>query len=218
MLLTATPHSGDKEAFDNLLGLLDQKFTGLGEMPDGQRRSELRDALGDHFVQRRRQDLKTEWGTEGADFPDRETREATYTLDGEWGALFQEVLDYARELVRRTASASRFRQRMSWWAALALLRCVSSSPAAAASSLRTKLLNLQNSNGEQNIDEAQQLEDLEALAGDAVLDGSDEALSNEEAAPGSDLSEPADAAQLNRLIREAERLQGPKADPRLNQG
>ena len=106
---------------------------------------------------------------------------------------------------------------MSWWAALALLRCVSSSPAAAASSLRTKLLNLQNSNGEQNIDEAQQLEDLEALAGDAVLDGSDEALSNEEAAPGSDLSEPSDAAQLNHLIHEAERLQGPKADPKLRQ-
>ena len=217
VLLTATPHSGDKEAFDNLLGLLNQKFAGLGEMPDGPRRSELRDELGDHFVQRRRQDLKTEWGTEGADFPDRETREATYTLDGEWGALFQEVLDYARELVRRSASASRFQQRMSWWAALALLRCVSSSPAAAASSLRTKLLNLQTSNGEHNIDEAQQLEDLEALAGDAVLDGSDEALSNEEAAPGSDLSEPADAAQLNRLIQEAERLQGPKDDPKLRQ-
>ena len=76
VLLTAAPHSGDKEAFDNLLGLLDQKFAGLGEMPDGSRRSQLRDELG-ITLQRRWQDLKTEWGTEGADFPDRETREAT---------------------------------------------------------------------------------------------------------------------------------------------
>lgn len=217
VLLTATPHSGDTEAFDNLLGLLDPKFGGLGELPDGPRRSELREQLGDHFVQRRRQDLKTEWGTEGADFPDRETREATYRLDGAWGSLFQEVVAYARELVRRTAGASRFRQRMSWWAALALLRCVSSSPAAAASSLRTKLLNLQSGNGQASLDEAQQLEELEALAGAAVLDGDDEELSNEEAAPGSDLADPVDAVRLQQLINEADRLQGPEHDPKLRQ-
>ncbi len=218
VLLTATPHSGDPEAFDNLLGLLDQKFAGLGEMPDGPKRSELREELGDHFVQRRRKDLKDVlWGEEGADFPDRESREAIYNLDGEWGELFQDVLAYARELVQRTAGASRFRQRMSWWAALALLRCVSSSPAAAASSLRTKLLNLQSSNGQAGLDEAQQLEELEELAGAAVLDGDDDELSNEEAAPGSDLADPADASRLRQLIENAERLQGPQGDPKLRQ-
>ena len=222
LLLTATPHSGDKEAFDNLLGLLDHKFAGLGEMPDGPRRTQLREELGDHFVQRRRQDLKSEWGTEGADFPDRETREAIYNLDGEWGVLFQQVLDYARELVRRTAGASRFRQRMSWWAALALLRCVSSSPAAAASSLRTKLLNLQASPGSgasdsTGLDETEQLKELEELAGFAVLDGVDEELSNEEAAPGSDLADPADASRLQQLIADADRLKGPEHDPKLRQ-
>jgi SNF2 family DNA or RNA helicase len=46
VLLTATPHSGDQEAFDNLLGLLDPKFEGLSEMPEGQRRKDLRDELG----------------------------------------------------------------------------------------------------------------------------------------------------------------------------
>jgi hypothetical protein len=85
-----------------------------------------------------------EWGTEGADFPDRETREATYTLSGDWGKLFDDVLAYARELVERSVGESKLRQRMSWWAALALLRCVSSSPAAASASLRTKLFNLQS--------------------------------------------------------------------------
>jgi superfamily II DNA or RNA helicase len=222
VLLTATPHSGDKEAFDNLLGLLDPKFEGLSEMPEGQRRKELRDELGNYFVQRRRVDLKEEWGTEGADFPDRETREATYTLSGEWGALFHDVLAYARELVRRSAGESKFRQRMSWWAALALLRCVSSSPAAAAASLRTKLLNLQamdlpGDDGGSGLEEEQLSGDLDAMASLAVLDGDDEELSGEEAAPGSDLAQAGDAEHLKDLIARADRLRGRAHDPKLNQ-
>ena len=61
-------------------------------MPEVSRRDALRDELGDHFVQRRRQDIRAEWGSDGADFPDRETREATYELTGAWGALFNDVL------------------------------------------------------------------------------------------------------------------------------
>ena len=199
VLLTATPHSGDKDAFDNLLGLLDRKFEKLGEMPEGPRRDALRLELRDYFVQRRRKDLRQEWGTEGADFPDRETRDAEYVLSGAWGELFGEVLAYARELVRRSSGASRFRQRMSWWAALALLRCVSSSPAAASASLRTKLLALQDQ-GDGSVDERQQEDDLESLAGQAVLDGDNDDLTPEEAAPGSDLAEAQDAERLADLM------------------
>lgn len=222
VLLTATPHSGDKEAFDNLLGLLDPKFEGLSEMPEGQRRKDLRDELGNYFVQRRRLDLKEEWGTEGADFPDRETREATYSLSGDWGELFNDVLDYARELVRRSAGESKFRQRMSWWAALALLRCVSSSPAAASASLRTKLLNLQGGDATEakasgGLDEEQLSGDLEAMASLAVLDGGEEELSGEEAAPGGDLANPEDAEHLRELIARADLLRGKADDPKLKQ-
>ncbi|MFM8276412.1 MAG: helicase-related protein, partial [Cyanobium sp.] len=214
VLLTATPHSGDKEAFDNLLGLLDPKFEGLSEMPEGPQRKALRDALGNYFVQRRRLDLKEEWGSEGADFPDRETREATYALSGDWGALFNDVLDYARELVRRSAGESTFRQRMSWWAALALLRCVSSSPAAASASLRTKLLHLP---GAVAPDEAQRCGDLDAMASLAVLDGAEEELSGEEAAPCADLARAQDAEPLRDLIARADRLRGKVHDPKLKQ-
>ena len=35
VFLTATPHSGDDTAFHNLLGLLEQKFVQLLEMPEG---------------------------------------------------------------------------------------------------------------------------------------------------------------------------------------
>jgi len=223
VLLTATPHSGDKEAFDNLLGLLDPKFEGLSEMPEGQRRKDLRDELGNYFVQRRRLDLKEEWGTEGADFPDRETREATYTLSGDWGRLFDDVLAYARELVERSVGESKLRQRMSWWAALALLRCVSSSPAAASASLRTKLFNLQNGTDCASTDTAsassedELADDLEAMATLAVLDGAEEEFSAEEAAPGADLAESADAGLLKDLIERSDRLRGKAHDPKLKQ-
>jgi superfamily II DNA or RNA helicase len=223
VLLTATPHSGDQEAFDNLLGLLDPKFEGLSEMPEGQRRKDLRDELGNYFVQRRRLDLKEEWGTEGADFPDRETREATYTLSGDWGRLFDDVLAYARALVERSVGESKLRQRMSWWAALALLRCVSSSPAAASASLRTKLFNLQSGTDCASPDAAsassedELADDLEAMATLAVLDGAEEEFSAEEAAPGADLAESADAGLLKDLIDRSDRLRGKAHDPKLKQ-
>jgi superfamily II DNA or RNA helicase len=223
VLLTATPHSGDQEAFDNLLGLLDPKFEGLSEMPEGQRRKDLRDELGNYFVQRRRLDLKEEWGTEGADFPDRETREATYTLSGDWGKLFDDVLAYARELVERSVGESKLRQRMSWWAALALLRCVSSSPAAASASLRTKLFNLQSGTDCASPDAAsassedELADDLEAMATLAVLDGAEEEFSAEEAAPGADLADTADAGLLKNLIDRSDRLRGKAHDPKLKQ-
>jgi superfamily II DNA or RNA helicase len=218
VLLTATPHSGDQEAFDNLLGLLDPKFEGLSEMPEGQRRKDLRDELGNYFVQRRRLDLKEEWGTEGADFPDRETREATYTLSGDWGKLFDDVLAYARELVERSVGESKLRQRMSWWAALALLRCVSSSPAAASASLRTKLFNLQNGADPASAPSEDELaDDLEAMATLAVLDGAEEEFSAEEAAPGADLADTADAGLLRDLIERSDRLRGKAHDPKLKQ-
>lgn len=218
VLLTATPHSGDQEAFDNLLGLLDPKFEGLSEMPEGERRKDLRDELGNYFVQRRRLDLKEEWGTEGADFPDRETREATYTLSGDWGKLFDDVLAYARELVERSVGESKLRQRMSWWAALALLRCVSSSPAAASASLRTKLFNLQSGADAAAAPSEEELaDDLEAMATLAVLDGAEEEFSAEEAAPGADLADVVDAALLRDLIERSDRLRGKAHDPKLKQ-
>ena len=159
-------------------------------------------------MQRRRQDIRAVWGSDGSDFPDRETREATYELTGAWGALFKDVLEYARTLIKRSAGQSRLRQRMSWWAALALLRCISSSPAAAAVSLRTKLAGLEQGNG-QGLSEEQQLSELEALASQGVLDGLDEAMSEEESAPGGDLAVEADRAHLEALIETAEGLRGP---------
>jgi superfamily II DNA or RNA helicase len=203
VLLTATPHSGDEDAFFNLLGLLRPDFTQLKDLPPGAR-TDLRDALSRHFVQRRRPDI-AEW-QDSSMFPDRKTAEITYRLTGAWGQLFNDVLDYARELVERSEGQGMREQRMNWWAALALLRCISSSPAAAVNALRTRLKGGQNEGGELT------LEELEAQASDRVMDGLDDALSSDDIEPAAQTE---DSARLQMLIADADKLAGAANDPKL---
>ena len=211
VLLTATPHSGDDAAFHNLLGLLSPDFVALRDMKEGEERTGLRDRLANHFVQRRRGDI-AEW-RDTAGFPVRESREATYILGGDWGALFDDVLEYARGMVRRTEKGSLLEQRMSWWAALALLRCVSSSPAAAAVALRTRLLAAGGAT------EAECVDLLDRAAGERVLDGSaEDGLPTDESVPAGTVGDadgaPRDAAILNGLIARAGKIRGVANDPK----
>lgn len=206
VLLTATPHSGDEEAFFNLLGLLRPDFTQLKDLPAGQR-SDLREDLSKHFVQRRRPDI-TEW-QDTSMFPDRRSAEVTYKLTGAWGQLFNDVLAYARELVERSEGQALREQRMNWWAALALLRCISSSPAAAVNALRTRL---QGAIGEAGHTEATSLEEFEAQATDRVLDGTDDALSTDDLEPGARTE---DSQRLESLMASAAALAGQQNDPKL---
>jgi len=177
----------------------------------------LRRQLADHFIQRRRQDIK-EW-QEGKLFPDRFTAEATYKLSGAWGALFQEVLDYARELVEREAEGS-LRQRMNWWAALALLRCISSSPQAAVRALQTRLDSSDRLKavgcrlkGEECLCEEEAIRELEEQGAATVLDGSEDlGLSSDDVEPGAALDE--DVQLLSAMIDKARSLKS-GADPKL---
>jgi superfamily II DNA or RNA helicase len=206
VMLTATPHSGDEEAFFNLLGLLRPDFTQLKDLPVGQR-SDLREDLSRHFVQRRRPDI-AEW-QDASMFPDRCTAEITYKLTGAWGQLFNDVLAYARELVERSEGQALREQRMNWWAALALLRCISSSPAAAVNALRTRL---QGALGEAGQAKATSLEEFEAQATDRVLDGTDDALSTDDLEPGAKTE---DSQRLEALMASAAALAGQQNDPKL---
>lgn len=206
VLLTATPHSGDEEAFFNLLGLLRPDFTQLKDLPAGQR-SDLREDLSRHFVQRRRPDI-AEW-QDTSMFPDRKSAEITYKLTGAWGQLFNDVLAYARELVERAEGQGLREQRMNWWAALALLRCISSSPAAAVNALRTRL---QGALGEAEGAAATSLEEFEAQASDRVLDGTDDALSTDDIEPGAQTE---DSQRLQALMTSAAALAGQQNDPKL---
>lgn len=200
VLLTATPHSGDETAFYNLLSLLDPRFAELqGRMTAS---DPLRQELARHFVQRRRKDI-VEWQAEthdGRGFPRRMKTELTYQLSGEWGAFFDAVQDYCRELAETVEQQEQQGgARLIWYATLALLRCVASSPAAAVKALTTRL--------EGTVPD-------EALLGDERLhDGEADDLS------GSDLEPPAqmqDAApRLQALIADAQRLSGKAGDPKL---
>lgn len=136
VLVTATPHSGKEDAFRSLLGFLDEKFDHLPEDLTGQQNLEHRRNLANHFVQRRRADI-THYMDADTPFPAREDREESYKLSPVYKKLFEKVLDYARETVRDT-SGNQFHQRVRWWSALALLRSLASSPAAAAATLRNR--------------------------------------------------------------------------------
>lgn len=211
IFLTATPHSGDEEAFYNLLGLINPDYRTLRERT-GTVRDKLRESLANHFVQRRRADI-AEWQDTSV-FPDRLSREAPYKLNGDWGLLFNDVLDYARKMVESAAGESLLKQRMNWWAALALLRCISSSPAAAAIALRTRIRSLTE------VAEKAQVEELDRAGAETVYDGDiDGDLSTDDTQPGALIVEDgvphADGPVLADFVSRAEALRGPNKDGKL---
>lgn len=134
VLLTATPHSGDEEAFARLLSLISPEF-GAVHFDD----PKFRERLARHFVQRRRVDVKApEWG-EDRTFPKHETTDHDYRLTLDHLAFHEAVLDYCFGVVHRAGGGKR-EQRLAFWGTLALMRCVGSSPAAALSALRNRAL------------------------------------------------------------------------------
>jgi superfamily II DNA or RNA helicase len=188
VLLTATPHSGDEAAFSRLLSLLDDAFADGAFDSDAARRR-----LATHFVQRRRIDITgRDWGEDRA-FPRHETGERPYDLSTDHRSFHDAVLDYCMDVVEGAGPDQR-RRRLAFWGTLALMRCVGSSPAAAASALRNRLAADPDRLEEQVFDE-------DADEADAV---------DVEPAPGLEAEGP-----LAALVAQAERLT--KApDPKLD--
>lgn len=136
VLVTATPHSGNEEAFRSLMAILNRDFGALAAELDGADREGAQKKLAAHLVQRRRPDIRR-YLEEDTAFPERFDKESTYTLSDEYKKLFLDILEFAREYVQEQGQGQRQR-RVRYWSALALLRCVSSSPAAAAATLRCR--------------------------------------------------------------------------------
>jgi superfamily II DNA or RNA helicase len=208
LLVTATPHSGKEEAFRNLLGLLDPALAALPEDLAGPGRERERALLARHFVQRRRADIRA-YLAEDTPFPDRQTREETYTLNPQYRRLFERVLDYARETVTDPATSATT-QRVRWWSVLALLRSLASSPAAAAATLRSRA----------GAALATSPEEADELGRASVLDMLDEEATDAgDTTPGADQGEESDEVtrlrhRLRALAREAETLAG-RGDAKL---
>ncbi len=135
LLVTATPHSGNEDAFRSLLSLLEEDFADLPSDLDRAEREGIRRKLARHLVQRRRADIRHYLETDTA-FPDRKDKEATYNFSKDYRDLFGDILAFAREYV--SGNQGEHKRRVKYWSALAMLRCVSSSPAAAAATLRNR--------------------------------------------------------------------------------
>ncbi|GBD22897.1 RNA polymerase-associated protein RapA [bacterium HR29] len=134
LLLTATPHSGIPGAFQKLLGLLKPEF----ETWDFSNLSEMQRAkLARHFVQRTRADIERDWEDRPC-FPTRKPVEVTYRLSPAYSELFYDVHRFCGRIVESGEQLEWNRRRMRWWGALALLRCVMSSPRAAVVALRNR--------------------------------------------------------------------------------
>ncbi|MFE6063703.1 helicase-related protein [Streptomyces sp. NPDC056431] len=209
LLVTATPHSGKEEPFRRLLGLLDPRLATVSfDTRAG------RELLAEFFVQRRRADIREDF-QDGAHFPStRDSAEVSYALHRDYRRLLGEVLAYARETVRSADGALQQRQR--WWSTLALLRTLSSSPAAAVRSLNTRA----------GVQEADTPDEVDRTGQSTVSDpaDSDSAQSADEvpgsllptAATGDDdeIGE-AEKARLVAMAEAAKQLAGPTRDAKL---
>ena len=205
VLVTATPHSGNEEAFRSLLGLLEDGFADLPADLDRAEREGVRRRLARHLVQRRRGDVRRYLETDTA-FPERRDKEATYTFSPAYRTLFDDVLAFAREYVSEDGGGRR-RQRVRYWSALALLRCVSSSPAAAVATLCSRAA----------ADQAEDEEDVDEVGRRSVLDqGDDDDTVPLDLSPGSDTEggRPATRRKLLELARRAGAV-APEEDRKL---
>jgi len=204
ILLTATPHSGIEEAFRSLLGLLKPAFAtwNFSDLTEEQRIE-----LARHFVQRTRRDIKQHWEAATC-FPTREAADETYQLSESYRQLFDYTYAFCSEIVRTGAQLEERKRRVRYWGALALLRCVMSSPAAALAALANRA-------GFTPGDED------EPAYSPFVFESGDDRTKDESPNPpveatAATLAE-AERHKLRELARLAERLLGTREDTKLQQ-
>lgn len=201
LLVTATPHSGKEEAFRALLALLEPRFADLPEDLSGPANAAIRRDVARYFVQRRRGDIRRYLRAE-TPFPERDAAETSYTLSEDYKRLFDQVLRYAREIVDEPGEG--YRRRVRWWSALALLRSMASSPAAAAATLRNRAGSA----------EGESIEALDERGRQTVLDQmTDTNAEASDVAPPSDIwsdegEEKRQRRRLGDMARRADRLKG----------
>lgn len=198
LLLTATPHSGNQDAYARLLALLHPDLRIGPETSDTNALERYRRRLAQHFVQRRRPDIEGQWAEDRV-FARHLDRPAPYTLTGDFLSFQEDVLDYCVERTQR-AGGERAR-RLAFWGTLALMRCVGSSAAAAASALRNRLVGMADEDA------------LEPI----LFDDHDAILSDTDVEPATAVEQEEQVA-LERLIAQADGLaQRPADDPKVNE-
>ncbi len=178
-----------------------------------------RQKLAPHFIQRKRSDLR-QWLGVDTPFPNRVATERPYLMTAAYNRLFTDILDYCREYASQSDTAAAQRQRVRYWTALAILRCVLSSPGAAHATLehRKDALRAQRKEGAVG---------LPAVASETWISGQvlDSAEDDQAAdylpsmrvdVPGR-APDTADEKRLNNFLKRAQALSGPKADAKLRE-
>lgn len=187
LLVTATPHSGKENAFRSLLSILNQDIANFPPDLTGTENQHYRRVIAQYFIQRRRADI-TNYLQEKTVFPSVETKEHHYNLSEPYRDLFEKALDYAREIVSDQTN-SKHRQRVRWWSALALLRALASSPAAAAATMRNRSATL----------ETESISEADELGRRLILDIDDHDTTDaSDILPGSDSTSETDETTLSR--------------------
>lgn len=205
ILMTAIPHSGKEGAFRSLLRLLHPGLADLGD--DGAYPQWARDLIANHFIQRKRHEIR-EYLDEETPFPERhELPEADgrYQPLADYAALIDDIRAFSRDRLIE-GDLSDHRQRMRYWAVLGLLRHVASSPRATAATLR-------NRNPAAATDTAEQADEA---GRDAVLDAdTDDEAATDTVTGVRDGNHDPQAERLEELADRAARLEGPRHDAKL---
>ena len=201
VLVTATPHSGNEENFRSLLTLLDPDLGSLPSDLSGDANRAHRERLARYLVQRRRDNLRAYLDTD-TPFPERIIAEESYGLSKDYRAFVQKVLAWCREQVFDKELDAR-RQRVRWWSALALLRSLSSSPAAAAATLRNRAASASTDT----------IEEADAIGRHVVLDQSLDSAESTDIVPGSEEPEDVEHPERRKLLRLAKQAEGLRGTP-----
>ena len=211
ILTTATPHSGIEEGFRSLLGLLNPDFDSSedADMPLAE--------LTPHLIQRKRADLKR-WLDVDTPFPERQAVERSYRMSASYHRLYQDILNYCREHVVSEGMAEQ-RQRVRYWAALSILRCVLSSPWAARAALENRRI---SRDALPHDDSPSDGEVSEELFGRQLVDSAeeDQATDYVPSVALEDLDDTTTASEERRLsafLRRAEALAGPEHDAKIRE-
>lgn len=163
VLLTATPHSGNMEEFQSIIGLLKPEFANY-TLDDAKQR----ETLSHYFIQRRRADIKPYVGDDVI-FPSRVSFDSKYNLSEPYYRLLMEIIKYVREGVKQAKTLGKLKQRYIYWDLLALIRGVMSSPEAGISMLQNKIAKRNDDSDEADSTDVEKIYDFNESLKDGYL-------------------------------------------------
>ena len=205
VLLTATPHSGQSEEFQSLIGLLNPEFENFQLQTPAER-----EALSHYFVQRRRADIKQYLGKEMV-FPERvQIDKEEYAFATDYCNLLNHLIEFVKNGIKKASGADKRKQRYIYWDLLALMRGVMSSPDAGISMLQNKINKREDTSAQNTDDNSEQV----YVFNDPLKD----LLNADDIVPEAlETTNSADKKEFNNFIKQLEHIKQTDADEKVKQ-